>query len=706
MPRFPLALAVASVFCLSASADDLDVARQALRDGLWEVARVHAAKAEGPEARLVTVESYAREGKWEEVLKNLDSEREAVGDGAAYYRALALLRLGRPAEASAALAEYATAVKPVKPDGEDAYESRFLLLRAEIARASGRAKEVIALAGEQGYPHDDVDAVMTLAWAKSEDGDKAGAERLWRAVVASTNVSDSALASAATNLGDVASLRNAQGRIESAPLKRAVGLRLGVKLIASDETFDEGADAIRFLAKDAPDADGAKAAFLLLADALSKRDRNQEAAEAYRAALEAWPEAARETAVHEGLAWALRKLGKTEESLDAFARAETVAESETDRARTLLEQGDVLASAGRGDEAMSKYRTVLAKYPETPSGRKLKVVVELRDLESKGRALYRNFHFGEAQQAFSELARRDPARAPRMSYLEVLCLYGQGRDDEAAQAARKLAAGSSDPDVRAEATLWLAKFCYNARSWQESCNLFETYATNLVPSSVQAPSALVWAARAAFAARDHQRAISIVTTLATSYPDSPEKASGWLVQGEALVELARLDEAILVFGRLVLMEDAPAQTRFRARVLKTDVLFVMGADSPVRYREALDGYRELLQGESLTPDERLSLSFKVARTLEKLGRTEEATDQYYAEVVCAYRDGRERGVVYDEESAATFARAAFRLADEFERRGEGRRAGNMLRLVVRSDVVSAADEARRRLERLKRKGSL
>ena len=55
-----------------------------------------------------------------------------------------------------------------------------------------------------------------------------------------------------------------------------------------------------------------------------------------------------------------------------------------------------------------------------------------------------------------------------------------------------------------------------------------------------------------------------------------------------------------------------------------------------------------LFGDILTPSARLVVSFKIARALEKLKRMKEAVDQYYTQVVLAYRDGRQAKVRYDE----------------------------------------------------------
>ena len=351
---------------------------------------------------------------------------------------------------------------------------------------------------------------------------------------------------------------------------------------------------------------------------------------------------------------------------------------------------------------MAKYRLILSKYPKTPSAEKLGVVVRLRELESRGRDLYKNYNFAEAQKAFAKLAEEDPARRPRMRFFEVLCLYGQGRDREAVDLARSLAESSPDPEIRAEATLWLAKYAYNRRRWGESCRLFSSFA-DMMPKSREAPSALTWSARAAFAENDFKLAIQTVTKLAERYPDSPERARGYIVQGEALIELARFDEAVLVLDRVAVMEHVTAAERVRAQTLRADALYAMGADNPARYTAALEAYRAIRFGGTLSDSEQIEISFKMARALEKMKRMDEAVDQYYTQVVLAYRNGRLRQVRFDDEARAAFSRAAFRLAEEHESRGRDRQAIDVLRLVEQSDVPAAA-EAAKRIDRISRKG--
>ena len=100
---------------------------------------------------------------------------------------------------------------------------------------------------------------------------------------------------------------------------------------------------------------------------------------------------------------------------------------------------------------MSRYRTVLDKYPKAGVSRELRTVVRTRELETKGRALYREYKFAEANAAFAEVGKSDPSQRERMAFFCALCQYGQGQDDAAEAAARRLAEKSPDGKVRRDA---------------------------------------------------------------------------------------------------------------------------------------------------------------------------------------------------------------------------------------------------------------
>lgn len=656
--RLSLVVAFAAVAMSAAAVDDLSVARQALRDGLWEVARAHAGTGESEEAKLIVLESYANEGRWQDVEKLLSMWGDSLkSPGFGYYRAMVA-------------GDWAQAVKLLKDGGSAAGAEEAMMLEAD---------------------------------ALSRMGDRIRAERLWRTVVASTNAGARALVVAAANLNDPAALRRALDAAPTAPLRTLASVRLGMALARDPKTAAEGEKIVRAVVRESPDAPDAQDAFIALGRAKAAAGQWKEAAAIWADAIEIWPSAALRADVQQSRGETFLRLGRSEDALAAFVRAEELSKNDPSaRAVAILRQGDVLADLGRGAEAMARYRTVLSEYPRTEIAAKLKRAVEVMELESRGREYFREYRFAEAQKAFAAVAVADPRRKDRMEYFEVLCLYGQGDDDAARARAQDLAERCPDAAVKADAMLWLAKFSYNRGEWKEASSLFLSCAA--MPSgSAAAAEALVWAARSLFADGDYKGAIAASTRLVEKHPDSPARAEALLVQGEALIELARYDEAVLVLERVAKSETARPADRARARLLKADALFALGADNPARYSAALEAYRAIAFDGALDAGGRISVAFRIGRTLEKLRRYDEAVEQYYSQVVVAYRDGRARGERFDDDARAAFSRAAFRLADEFESRGREEQAVGVLRLVATSDVP-AAEEAARRLDRISRKG--
>jgi TolA-binding protein len=484
-------------------------------------------------------------------------------------------------------------------------------------------------------------------------------------------------------------------------MKRLAGYASGKSMLRDDATFTNGVALVRSLVRDAPDAPGARGGLAAVARAYLDHGMAKESVAVYREIFDTWPDSVKSFELQYGLGSALRALGSYAEALETFAVAEECAATDEERAGAMVEQGNVLGESGKKDEMHAKFRNVLSKYSASAAAAGIKDIVRCRELEDEGRSMYGEYRFAEAQEKFREVAEKYPAERPRMEFFEVMCLYGQGLDDEAKKRAESIASGSSDREIRARATLWLAKLSYNGGDWSDARRRFADYAA-MAPKAADAPEALVWSARAAFAASDFDAAIQTVTKLVEAYPESPSRFRGFLVQGEALIELARFDEAVLVLERTSRSEKADAADRLRAKLLRADALFAMGADNPQRYQEALSAYNDIALGESLDPSQKLSLAYKVARTLEKMKRSDEWEKGYYEKVVLEYRKGRAGGTRYNDEARAAFSRAAFRLADEYESRGRNYEARRVLELVATSDVPAAA-EAAKRIDRIMRK---
>jgi len=655
--RLALLLLSAALVASGLRADDgeLAVAEAALRDGLWDVARIHVTPATNEVRQLVFLESLAGEGRWDDIAERLREWKSSEGPGFEYYRAV----------------------------------------------VEGKHEAALNILKRGGSPEGLLEAKLHEAETLSKSGRVEESAVIWRAVVADTNASVRALALAGIGLGDAAVLRRAHVAPGlSASLRRRTGLCLGQALLKDVSTVAEGFRLIRTIISDSPDSEGANSAFWAMVETEIAATHWASAEALLREYVEIWPDSARAAVVQENRGWVAQKLGKREEALTAFRRAAELATTDEERAMAELKSGDVLAEMGRNDEAMVQYRSVLDRYASTGVAAKLKQVIDLREREAEGRRFYRDFKFAEARQAFEEVARKDPSRAARMDYYLVLCLYGQGLDDEAARQAARLVETSADGLVRAEVTMWLAKFHYNRRDWKDAMRLFSTYAENGTPAAAEA---LLWAARSALADGDSRESIRYSTLMAERYPSSVLRPQGLLVQAEALIELARFDEAVLVLERVMVAEGMSSEVRERAQLLKADALYMLGADNSACYQAALEAFRSIRLGGTLSASGEIVVSFKIARTLEKLKRMDEAVDQYYTQVVLAFREARQHQVRFDDDACAAFSKAAFRLADEFESRGKDAQAMSVLELVAAAGVPTA-DEAQRRIERISMKG--
>ena len=366
------------------------------------------------------------------------------------------------------------------------------------------------------------------------------------------------------------------------------------------------------------------------------------------------------------------------------------------------------SAAGRLESAISLYTKLLEKK-EPPCTDAQRVDV----LYGRGRAFYGAYRFGEAEADFAAVAKLLPTRAPEMAFLTARCLYGAGRDDEAAEAARKLlASGGAQGRLRADVEFWLAKYEFGHRNYAAALAGFTSCATNGALSAGRRIEALGHAARCCAAQSDYAGVVEYATrattnavavrAIAQATPETAAVAEAFVLQAEALMELARFNEAVLVLSRAQLLTTAPPELLRRAAVLKADCLFAMGADDDRRYQQALDAYRAVQRDETLQPSARLAVAFKIGRSLEKLHRLDEATDQYYAQVVMAYCDGVRAKTWFDGDARAFFTRAVFILADGYEARGEARQAIRVLDYLVKTGVP-AAREARQRIQRLEEK---
>lgn len=566
----------------------------------------------------------------------------------------------------------------------------------------------------------------------------------------------------------VAYARSAYERAQLPETRRLAGFRLGDLLSADVKTIDEGEALVKTLVREFPEESSARQAQLKMADSLLQAKRPERAAAEYRIFLETYPSSSLDVLVLQGRGWALFQLGMYTEASSVFQRASELATNVAVKTECLFKQGDALLAdtrydeaalvyarlvavapqslladralyqsaeclerAGRRDEACAAYRKVAESYPTRDVAPKALLrlaalqteaslfddavrtyasvlatfsqkAVRIDALMGRGKVYYRTYKFDAAMQDFAAVAESDLGRRDEARFLVTLCLYGLGRDVAARAAGASFLLDFPESQRLPDMILWLGKFDFNRGKFADARKFFLDFVARW-PGNSWADAALVWAARAAFGEADFTGAVEGVARLVREYPRSMRIVEARLVQADALMELARFDEAVLVLEQVI--EQSPeSEWGCMARLRKGDCLFALGADNSVRYQEALAGYREMLQQPSLTPIVVLQLQYKVGRCLEKIKRIDEAIDQYYTEVMIRYQNERSRGVWYDETSTSLFVRAAFNIAELYEQKGRPDQAVSVLQRLIQSGV-QGGDEARQRIERLRKKRS-
>ncbi|MCQ2388820.1 MAG: tetratricopeptide repeat protein [Kiritimatiellae bacterium] len=771
-----LAVLVAGAGTLFAG-EELDLSRQALRDGLWKIALVHAEAAQQDpqdrtKARLVALEALDALGENQKALEQLALWTDENDEAFRYRKALALSRLGRRAAADDALKN---------PFSQPEWHLAASRLRARIAVEDGRAADAVAsfkaaLAAAGALTNASARTEIALEWARfacagGAETDALGILRGEGALEAPGAAGDEArllaseLHAAAGNANEARALwRRLVASTASKDASRRAAYRLGFDELSSPATATSGVSRIRALVRENPDDPDAREAAIRLADHLLAAGDAEGAYDEYRRFLEANPASALDARVIENRGWALMALGRRAEAIGAFARAAQVATNGETRARCLYKQADALVAdgrpadaaalyaqvassaadplaaravfaeadalerAGQTEKAAERYRAVVAAGGERRFRAALRLAAqnvsagrnedaiglyasvatnaaatldERVDAHAgRGRANYRAYRFRDARADFGKVAELAPSRADEMRFLKALCLYGEGGDADAKAEALDLFGKTGDAALKADLSLWLAKWCYNHREWRESQSHYEAYAAHA--RGEKGADALTWAARCASACGDDAKAVELTTRAVKAAPDAPFLADVLLVQGEALMELARFAEAVIVFDRVKTAAPSDEAAR-RAAIRRADALYALGADNTARYADALKAYQDLGKTAALTPSERIATAYRVGRLLEKMNRKDEAEDQLYANVVLAWRDARAKGAVFDENACRCFAQAAFKLSENYAAAGDAFAAAAVLKLVVDSGTASAK-EASRRLEQFEKKG--
>lgn len=627
------------------------------------------ATAAGQEGRLVLAQALIQQGRWDAAwnLLNLVSADTSVRVD---RRARAFLALG---DLNAAHTNYeaavAAAVKSVElaptmalKNRGRAMQGRWLLNLGRLDEGAGVLRTVIG-----AVPRDPLagDLQLELAGAclEARKYDQA-AEEYQRYLETFTE-----------SLGQFRALKG-----------RAWALWNLGRYAEAGATFEKAAAA-------APEAQDKESCMVKAADAAFASGQFKAAAEAYDRTLAQFPRTALAPQTLYQAAESLSRLNQWETAERRFRSLVRDFPENALAERALMRIAEMKEEQGPAHmrDAMAAYSDVMEVYTNG--------ALFAEALHRHGLVAYRLLDFDRALQDFTRVMNDYPGSrvAPQAYFMRGWSLYMMGREEEAAAVCRAFIDRYPDTEWTASVLFWLGEYSFNHGLFAEAEKFFVKLADAHGKDSL-ADQALVWAGRSASRQKEYVRAVDLFARAAKAYPDSPHLDEIRFYQGDALSELGEFSQAIVVFDDLI--SKFPASVRVPAAWgRKGDCQFTLGAGDPKRYDEAIGSYRAVLNTVGVALDLQLQSEYKIGRCFEKLGRRDEAFEQYYTRVVCRYLDevaaGRET-----QSAAVWFIKAAFSAADILEAAKDWRRAIKVLQRVGDAGV-SASGDAKARIDRIR-----
>ena len=429
-----------------------------------------------------------------------------------------------------------------------------------------------------------------------------------------------------------------------------------------------------------------------MGDAYLANKQFETAAQTYRQFLAEHPQSDLAPRAHVLLADALRGGGA---AADAVGVLQKVVEQYADTRQAeeaLLRLGDMLRIEGRWGDALEKYDRLVGTYTNSSH--------MAEGLVGRGLVHYRLFAFDKAASDYTRLVKGFPesTAAEQGHYMLGLTYYCMRRDSEALEVLKDFAARHPNSIWAADALFWVGKYDYNRAVYDGATNAFLSVAGKFADDPL-ADDALLYAGWASLKRKEYVQAIEILGRLAKEHPDSPKLVEARFAQGDAMRELAQFSGAILVFDEIINKHAADPLVA-RAWLRKGDCQFMLGTDDKKRYEEAIHSYR-VVAGDTHAPLElTLEAEYKVGRSLEKLGRPDDALAQYHANVMVKFLEAHDAGKWPGPEAEMWFTRASFSSAEILESKGDWRRVVNILERVVEAGVP-AAEETRARIAKIR-----
>jgi tetratricopeptide (TPR) repeat protein len=282
-----------------------------------------------------------------------------------------------------------------------------------------------------------------------------------------------------------------------------------------------------------------------------------------------------------------------------------------------LAEGRLLTAAGKTDDAKAAYERGIADAGAAVDQEAL--LQALADLQYQTNDLPGTL--ATSQMIVDQFPNDSFAAAQR----GILIKYElkQLTEDQVEDALVKLAQKYKDQPAAPDAYFHLGEFYMNHQDYVRAQDAFQQLITSY-PNSDEAGTAYFYAGRAAFAHQDYASALSLLDKV----PDaSPFKPDARLWQGRVYQQQQNFPQAQILYDSVLATEKA-GPLFVEASLLKGECLFAQGGQDPGNYTLALAAFSQILQSKDGTIADRNEAAVRLAKCLDKLGRTDEALGKY------------------------------------------------------------------------------
>ncbi len=413
------------------------------------------------------------------------------------------------------------------------------------------------------------------------------------------------------------------------------------------------------------------------------------ARDAYAGARGEYPEAEFRPEILFQLGECAARLGETDEAETLLRQLPQEFPLAPVSQEALLRVGQMLGEQQRWQDAIDTFDELMSTYPGS--------AFYAEALHAKAMVEYRLFHFDRSLEHLQRIVTDfpDSPLVEQAYFQRGMCNYWLGRDEQALKTCESFLERYPDSRHVADVVFWLAKYHFNRSEYEWAEHYMRRFAADF-PQQPLADEALYWAAVSAAGRKEYVTAVDLINQLIKDYPLSTRIPEARFSQADALSMLAKPAGAILIFDEII-NKYTDSWLVAAAWGRKGDCQFTLGAEDPERYKESIESYRIAANDPEADLDLVMQAEYKIGRSLEKLGRIDDAFEQYYVRLVVRYFEDLDRGIRHNAASRVWFTRAAFAAADIMQDRDDWRRVVDILERVIEADV-EATQSARDRIK--------